>query len=905
MATPDRERYRRARELFHAAVELDPERRAAYLEDACGADPGLRAEVEKLLEAAETPTTQLFALPAEAPSGDAGEVGGQRRYELLDKLGRGGMGTVFRARRADGEFQQSVAVKVIRRDRVGAGSLVDRFRTERQILANLNHPGIARLLDGGSTAGGRPFLVMELVDGEPIDRYCDRRRLGVAARIRLCRRVCLAVHYAHRNLVVHGDLKPGNVLVTGDGTPKLLDFGIAQLLAGDGAAVTTATPAMTPSYASPEQVAGEPLTTASDVYSLGVLLSRLLTGRLPYGPTDGGRVSLLLAIRDRPPEAPSAAASRPSERHEKAVECGLPSRQLVRRLRGDLDAVVLRALAKRPEDRYASAEQLAADLGRHLDGFPVLARNAGPLHRAAKAARRNPLLTLAAGALLMTGLAFLGTAKMQAERTARERDRAERVVETLVEMFEISDPAQVGVDELTAGEVVERGLEAVDRGLGGDPRAAAAVYHASGRVLRGLGRYDQAVEVLEKALAERRALLGERHPEIAATLGELGVARLFAGDLEGAEPALREALEIRRRRLGEEHADTAASYNALGLLLSTRQDAEAAEAHLRTSLEIRQRLFGPEHLDVAESLGNLGEVYHDLGDLERAEEHYRRGLAIRRALLEPDHPSVAESVNNLGLALKDQGRYDAAAPLLREALELRTARLGPEHPDIAVALDNLAILERLRGDLAKAIDMHRKAVATFRQAHPDGHVDVAISLNNLAKALLEHGDDEEAVSLLDEAVRIARGQYGEQHSLAAILQTNLGQALVAAGRYTEAGRQLVEAEAILRAVYGDRHLRLAVNLFRQAELRSALGEPDRAEALLSGTLAMREALLEAPHPDLAETRLALARLLLARGAGEEAAALASQALAERRALFPADDLRVVEAEAFLAETARH
>lgn len=438
-------------QLLEAVLDQAPGARSQFLRDACAGNPALRAELEAILagEAEDGPFDRLFCAFTEARSQEDadGLTPGQRLgpYEIERLLGRGGMGSVFKARRADGQFDQQVAIKVLRRDAAG-GESRRHFLSERQILARLSHPNIARVFDGGLAGGGRPYLVMEYVDGTAIDRYCDERRLGIRERLRLFDEVCEAVDYAHRNLVIHRDLKPGNILVSADGRPKLLDFGVAKLLAAhdEGGALThTRWLPMTPDYASPEQVRGDPVTTTSDVYALGALLYELLSGHRPHRLGRMPPAEILRVLSDVEPLPPSQAVTTVEEGEGEEGSArrvtpegvgrarGTEPRQLERCLRGDLDTIVLKALRKEPERRYAGAAGLAADIGRYLEGRPVLARADTVAYRSAKFARRHRAATALAVTIVLSLAGITATMAVQARRVARERDRADRAAELL------------------------------------------------------------------------------------------------------------------------------------------------------------------------------------------------------------------------------------------------------------------------------------------------------------------------------------------------------------------------------------------------------------------------------------------------------------------------------------------
>ncbi|HEX6185320.1 MAG TPA: serine/threonine-protein kinase, partial [Pyrinomonadaceae bacterium] len=567
-----------------------------------------------------------------------GGVVGRRvgAYRVTGVIGQGGMAEVYRAVRDDDQFRKEVAVKVVRRGMVSEFTLA-RFRHERQILASLEHPNIARLLDGGATEDGLPYFVMECVEGRPITEYCEAGGLSTRRRLKLFRRVCAAVSYAHRNLIVHRDLKPSNVLVTGDGVPKLLDFGIAKLLAPESSptAVTvartmTAVRLMTPEYASPEQVRGETVTTAADVYSLGALLFELLTGERAHKLADRSLAEIERVICETEAERPSAVVSR---------RAGVPFR-LRRELAGDLDNIVLTALRKEPDRRYRSAEQLSEDVRRYLEGRPVTARQDTLGYRAGKFVRRHKASVAAAVAVFVLLVGFAAAMSVQAARIARERDRANAVTGFLVELFEVSDPGEARGNAITARELLDRGAVKIKDELRDQPEGQAALMDTMGSVYRKLGLYDSALPLAEEALRIRRQVHDERHADVAASLYNLATVHHAKGDYKAAEPLYREALAARRALFGAEHAETAASLNGLGLFLKDKGEYAEAEALLREALAARRSLFGGEHASVAETLNELGVLLKNRGDFRTAETLYREALAMRRRTLGDDHPAV-------------------------------------------------------------------------------------------------------------------------------------------------------------------------------------------------------------------------------------------------------------------------
>jgi serine/threonine-protein kinase len=490
------QRYRQVKALAETVLDLSSEARTAELERVVADDAELRTEIEALLNSIEAAEAGAFlgASPdiREAVIADAGE----RSYRILRELGRGGMGTVYLADRADGEYRQQVALKTLNVEAGRDPFLIERLRSERQILAQLQHPNIARLLDGGSDAAGRPFLAMEYVDGERIDRWCERHALAIRARIELFLQICDAVQYAHGQLVIHRDLKPGNILVAADGRPKLLDFGIARLIDPNEATGTATTDRLlTFRYASPEQIRGERVGTASDLYSLAIVLYCLLTGRLPYANRDAPAPELARAVLDDAPRTPSrsitAASADPDGREIDAAT-------LARELSGDIDAILLRALRKEPGERYASVAQFADDLRRHLDGLPVLARQGQRGYALRKFVARHRWPVLASAFALLTLVAFAISLATQLERTRIERDRANRVAAFFSDMFEDSNPlGDVAGDsreraQITVREVLDREAPRIERELADQPEVQATLLGAIGRVYEGLDQRDKA-----------------------------------------------------------------------------------------------------------------------------------------------------------------------------------------------------------------------------------------------------------------------------------------------------------------------------------------------------------------------------------------------------------------------------
>ena len=837
------ERWAEVNRVVDAVLDLTPDERALYLQTACAHDPTLRADVERLLQSCdaaadflERPATEYAAplLAAVTPMTAAPAlVDGMRvgPYRLVKEAGRGGMGVVYLAERDDDQYHRRVALKLVRRGLDGDGSAVRRFVEERQILASLEHPHIARLLDGGVTTDGLPYFAMEYVQGTPIDRYCDERRLTIDARLRLFAGVCDAVQYAHRRLVVHRDLKPSNILVTDDGDAKLLDFGIAKLLAPDaeGGRHETRTGArlMTPEYASPEQLRGGAVSTTSDVYSLGVLLYELVAGRRPHKlgdrPADG-------AVRTRGEDwvtRPSVALTRAPDAGAAAQARSTTVDRLRRHLAGDLDTIVLAAVRAEPEQRYGSAEQLGGDIRRYLAGLPVSARRDTWSYRANKFVRRHRVGVVAGAVITLLLAASTATTQLQSARIARERDTAEQVSGFLVNLFTAADP-YAGVDrEVSARVLLDSGAARIARDLTGQPEVRARLMATMGRAYYGLGQYDEARHLLEQALALRQTVARTADTSVARTMNLLAQAMLDQGDYPAAESLYRRALDLRRRLLGDTHLDVAQTLRGLALVLRARGDRAGAELLLRESLAIQRSLRGPP-IDVATTLNALAHVFRDGGNFVAAESLYRQVYDIRRPRLGDEHPDVANSLVNIGAVMTSAGHYDRAEPLLRQGIASKQRTLGDAHPDVATDMSGLADLLHRKGDLVAAESLYREVLRRQRRLLPDGHSRTAVTLVGLGNVLVARGASDEAEPLLREALAIERRVLPSADPRIADVEHALGRCLVLQDRLRDAEPLLVASFASLRVARGPLDRRSIESRQQLIELYERLGRVEEA-----------------------------------------------------------------------------
>ncbi len=937
--TPDR--WQQMQALFFALVDLPPDAQQARLAALQARDPQLAEELQALLLAdGQTlpllDDTPWFEVEPDDPIPE--QLGAYRPIRLL---GRGGMGLVYLAERADETFQQQVALKMVRPDLLDR-TFIRRFLQERQILAQLNHPGIARLIDGGALPDGRPFLAMEYVDGIPIDRFCDDHCLSIAARIRLFDQVLEAIAYAHRHLVVHRDLKPSNILVTEqEGTPriKLLDFGIARLLDAEASTHTrTEQYLLTPAYAAPEQLTGRLITTATDVYALGTILYQLLTGHLPF---EGPFPKLVAHILEQEPERASHVVTRlaagddgtPVPPASLAARRNTSPERLRRQLRGDLEAILGKALRKEPADRYASAEALREDLQRYLQQQPVQARRGTTgyrLRRFVQRHRQGVLLT--AGVLMLLVLLVF----YHLDRLARERDlarreaaRAEATLAFMESLFEGADPDVAGGDTLTAFELLERGARQLQQPGILPPAATAQTAHLLGSLFLKLGAYDQAALWLTRALSHWEQV-PDAAPGRAASLLQLGHLATRQGQYAHADSFFTEALALpgtpldRASRLvdyGEalterqayRQADAilhtalallpasddsaiqalrADAWFALGTIAMNEADYAQAESLFVRVLSWREAHLGRMHNRTIDVLNNLGNLYADVYRYEEADSLLSKVLALREALLGPDHPLTGEALNNLGLVAYGLGDYDRADSLLRRSLALAERHLGPVHRDVGMTLNNLGWVALQRGDTNTAEARFRKALDIMEQASGPVSADAALLLGNVGFVLHRQGRPADALPFLQRAVDVRRQVHGNSSMHVAWRLFALGEALRDLGRYEEAEAVHRESVALRRALRPPEHFDLARGLDGLARVLADRGKHDEAIQAFEEALPIYRTYYENNllHPTLWNLLRSLITSLHTRDQHERI----DQLLTELRAALPPDDPRYEE-----------
>ncbi len=886
--------WEQVKEILEQSFDVEPRERSAFLDRACGDNVELRKQVEGLLES-DKQTTPFLDPPSRGAAfeiladvlDDApmpAEVG---RYRLIRMVGSGGMGAVYAAVRSDGEFDREVAVKVIRPG-MATDDILRRFRQERQTLANLDHPNIAKLLDGGAAANRSPYLVMEYIDGKPIHRYCDEHHIPIDQRLMMFRDACSAVQHAHRHLIVHRDLKPGNILVTEEGVCKLVDFGIATILSGEpGQRHDTVTEAsrriMTPQYASPEQIQGQRITTCSDVYSLGVILYELLTGHKPYRIDGRDRDAMERTICDIDPDMPSSAVRQTYE-----IENGEGGRtsitpasvslirntqpeRLHRLLKGDLDTIVLTAMHKNPDRRYTSVEQFSDDIGRYLQGLPIGARRDTVSYRIGKFVRRHKVgvaaavllvLSITAGAIgtsvgLVRTAAALARAEAQTEKATVERRKAERVIVFLQHMLSAADPLQER-REVTVRELIDHTARRIDTELANEPEIRAAVHHT------------------------------------------LGITYASLGSFRVAEEQLRSAVRIREQVFGPKDQHTASSYNALGGILHERGDNDEAKEYLLRAKGILTELGLEGQVASVGVDSNLGKLYHDLGELQKAEDIFVQLLEVCVAGFGESHPNTLNAMNDLAAVYSDLGRLADSERSYRDLIERSEKELGPDSPWTLSYKNNLGVLLVRLGRFDEAEPICRDTLDVSRRVLGETHPQTMIAMSNLASTLDNLGVTEEAESLYLSVLSGRLALLGEGHPETITVQANLGLLYRGQGRFGEAEPLLAKALEHAIITLGEKHSQTLDAMNNLALLYTDTGKLDKAEMLLLTAIDTSTELLGAEHADTLDYLHNLGLLYTKQDRFEEAEGVQLRLLASQTASLGAEHPRVLATTSNLA-----
>ncbi len=867
----DPERWHRISAILDAALDIPAADRAARLDALCEGDAALRRDAEDCLAAAESEDGPLGSSAAElamplleatvdvaaggpsVPADASGRLAGP--FKLVRKIGEGGMGAVYLAERTDGQFEQQVAIKLHRH---GAHGELERERllAERQILARLEHPGIARLLDGGVTEDGRfPYFAMEYVDGEPITACC--RRVGAPLRVRLdlFLQVCAAVEYAHRNLVVHRDLKPSNILVDRSGRVRLLDFGTAAWLddatrAGSGGS-RAGLAAVTPSYAAPEQWRGEPPTTGSDVFALGVVLCEVLSGSVPYAVPDGRASRRLHTVFDSGPSRPSALAAASVDAGSHAVSPRL--------LRGDLDAIVLKAVAVEPEARYPSVEALEADVRRHLARYPVEAAGRAWTYRSRKFISRHRAGVAVAALLLVAVVAGLAGTAWQARKARAEAARARAAQAFLVSLFKTADPG-AAAQARTARDILEQGAARIDTELASEPDLQVELWRTVADIQRQLGDYDGAEQLLGKATGALERLGPPAELDLARTRLQLASVLNDHYRSDDAERAIEMAVPVLRSRLGDTSGEMGDAYELMGSLKYGRGDYAGAEELRKQALGVYRQRFGEGSAQVANVENNLAVFYAERGRYPEAEAAGRRAVDIRRSRLGEAHPDTLIAMYNLGNALYQRGAWVDAAGLFEKVLAGQQRALGPAHPHTALTERQIARILTGFGRFDEAAGLLEDSAAITARAYGAESTAAGYVSNQRSRLEQLRGRFDEAVRLARDVRNTFERTLGPDHVETAWARMNLGDRLIDAGGFDEAERELAKAERTLSAS-GESDPYYAQTLDLQGVLASKRAKPAEARRLLERALQLFGAAATDKAFDAAPTRFHLAAVL--------------------------------------------
>lgn len=849
-------------QYFHECLDLPIKKQQQFLINLRTKNSDIADEVEKLLNAHHSSGTFLEDEVLDENFIFKGDRIGP--WKIVREIGRGGMSSVYLASRDDGQFEREVAIKFLH-GLIPGQSMHKRLKLEQQILASLQHKNIAQLFDAGVTEEGRPYFILEYIDGEPITEWCKNHKLDFLERLKIFEQVCEAVQYAHQRLIVHRDLKPTNILVDKQGKVKLLDFGIAKILEEEPQASEPLTRTgmflMTPEYASPEQVRGETITTSTDVYALGLILCEILTGSLPYDVSEKNTLEIASVITDTPPARPSSIVGDRSGSNgaSRILKKNYLNRtQLKKYLKGDLDTIILKSLRKEPDRRYGSADQLLQDIHHYQKKEPITARPENPGYLAKKFIQRNRTAVSAAAIIAIFLIAAVIFSLIQARNTEIERQKTEQVNAFLQEMLASPNPYEDGID-VKVIDILDRTADRIDEELGDQPAVEAGVRHTLGITYRELGQIDQALSHLNRALELRDELYSPPHSELSETQAELGKTEELAGNYAAADSLLNLAFQADLSLYGRESTIAAARISDLGSLKWEMGELDEAEDLLRESLELEQKLREPNHERIAISLGNLATLRSDQGFNQEALELYQRELEILRENYPDDmHPSIPQALSHIGILLDDSEQFEESKAMHLRALELFKELKGEDHPDVVYAMNNLASVMTKMGDTDKALSMRVEAAELYEGIFGPEHPNLGIQYNNIAFTKRNMGDLEGAKESYRRAIEIWQAGLPPDHPFLAYGYHNLASVQMTQNSYTDALPNFQKAYDIRTKHLDPASPERALTTSMLGDCLAALGRAEEAEPLLTEGYKM---LLQSLGEEHSNTQEAAARLM--------------------------------------------
>jgi serine/threonine protein kinase/Tfp pilus assembly protein PilF len=893
------ERWKKVQLLFEQAIKLDKGEQISYLEKECGDDKELLNEVLSLLNADEEGHSIFSNKPADFFSVNESRMDGKRfgNYRIIKQIGTGGMGAVYIAERVDGLFEQKVALKIVKPG-MNSSEIIKRFEEERQILARLQHPNIARLLDGGILENGLPYFTMEYVEGTPITEYCDKNNLPVESRLELFQKVCNAVLYAHQKLVIHRDIKPSNILVQEDGTVKLLDFGIAKVFEENEnkkGLTRTGIRLMTPEFASPEQVRGEAVSTATDIYSLGLILYQLLTGFPPYkvDTTSAVEMEKIICFTEAP--KPSAIITKTLgliSGNDEKLSAGYISRKrsisipkLKKKISGDLDNICLMALRKEPESRYNSVAQLTNDIHNFLNGLPVYARKSTASYRTKKFIKRHKAgVVIAAVAVAIIALVttfYTISLKEERDNAKLEAEKSKEVSDFLAGLFEVSDPSNSKGETITAKELLESGARKIVTEMNNEPEVKAMMLDVIGKVYRTLGNYDKAEKYLLEGMEIRKKIMGNNSPDLALSYFNLGEMYHYKKDYKKAEAYYKKALKIRKNLYGLYNLDVAHSIDLLGRLMRDDDRFHQADSLANLAFNIRKKLTSDTNAVMVDSYHSLGMIAYDIGKYEKAEKDYRNeGRILKRT--GKVYPAF---LFNFATVLEGNGKYKEADSLFKESLILSRKYYGNNHPFVANCLDGYAQLKNLTGYYDTAITLSNEAARIREKVFGEVSDMYALSQNNLGRIYQNMGQHNTAINCFEKAIKIAY-QIGDTNHAEGIYPANLAKSQYAVGDYDKSLKSWQTVLKFDRKTYGENKF-VAEDLDYIARIYSIKGNLTKAEELYRESLKI--------HPR-ADAMISLGKILTGKGYNDEADTLLRKGLNTLMNKRPDDHVDIADAK---------